>query len=96
MHFDLILFVCTCHLGHSLGAHIVGSAGQYIRRKTGRMLPRITGLDPANPCFHSLVRTDEGLSTEAAEFVDVIHSNIGVLGKKSPTGHVDFYPNGYF
>lgn len=36
-----------------------------------------------------------GLSRGDAVFVDVIHSNPGVLGKKDPVGDVDFYPNGY-
>ena len=58
------------------------------------MLPRITGLDPARPCFnegeklHALQRGD-------ASFIDVIHSNSGILGVKVSIGDVDFYPNGY-
>lgn len=76
--------------GHSIGAHIAGSVGRYIFRKTGRKIPRITGLDSANPCFNTRI----SLSKEDAEFVDVIHSNSGVLGQRLPMGHVDFYPNG--
>jgi pimeloyl-ACP methyl ester carboxylesterase len=34
-------------IGHSLGAHIAGAAGRTFEEITGRLLPRITGLDPA-------------------------------------------------
>lgn len=36
-----------------------------------------------------------GLSRGDAEFVDIIHSNPGALGKRDPIGDADFYPNGY-
>ncbi|XP_011291759.1 lipase member I-like [Musca domestica] len=80
-------------IGHSLGAHIVGIAGRYYRKLTGLTLPRITGLDPARPCFvrpsvfPRLQRTD-------AKFVDVIHANPFDLGLEDPLGQVDFYPGG--
>lgn len=38
------------HAGHSLGAHIAGSAGRNLNAMTSQLIPRITGLDPANPC----------------------------------------------
>lgn len=41
------------HEGHSLGAHIGGSAGRNFYYKTSKLLPRITGLDPANPWYKS-------------------------------------------
>lgn len=49
--------------------------------------------DPANPCFSS-GSTLSGLSRGDAEWVDVIHTNPGVLGKRDAIGDVDFYPNG--
>jgi len=53
----------------------------------------LTGLDPAYPLFrHSNAKLR--LSAEDAIFVDVIHTDAGVLGFPSRTGHVDFYPNG--
>jgi Lipase len=58
------------------------------------MLPRITGLDPANPCFNE-GEVLSGLMRGDADFVDVIHTNVGVLGRRDPMGDVDFYPNGY-
>lgn len=36
----------------------------------------------------------KGLARGDAEFVDVIHSNPGALGKRDPIGDVDFFPNG--
>lgn len=36
-----------------------------------------------------------GLSRGDAQFVDIIHSNSGALGKRDPIGDCDFYPNGY-
>ncbi|XP_078656777.1 pancreatic lipase-related protein 2-like [Branchiostoma floridae x Branchiostoma belcheri] len=80
-------------VGHSLGAHTAGLVGT---RLPG--LPRITGLDPAEPFFEDedpIVRLDP---TDAL-FVDVIHTDGGEIlsgawGLDLPSGHVDFYPNG--
>jgi len=85
-------------IGHSLGAHIAGYAGERLIA-----LGRITGLDPAEPYFewmHESIRLDPS----DAEFVDIIHtdgqsimnlfrggSGFGVMQK---VGHLDFYPNG--
>uniref|UniRef100_A0A336LE83 CSON009080 protein n=1 Tax=Culicoides sonorensis TaxID=179676 RepID=A0A336LE83_CULSO len=80
-------------IGHSLGAHISGAAGQSFQNHAGKLLPRITGLDPANPCFKE-GETLQGLMRGDAEFVDIIHTNCGVLGKRDPIGDSDFYPNG--
>ncbi|XP_016980058.1 vitellogenin-1 [Drosophila rhopaloa] len=80
-------------IGHSLGAHIVGSAGRHLHRLTGQLVPRITGLDPAKPCFNE-GEVLSGLMRGDGRFVDVIHSNSGVLGKRDPLGDVDFYPGG--
>lgn len=80
-------------IGHSLGAHIVGSAGRAYHELTGLLLPRITGLDPANPCFNEGEMLG-GIARGDAQFVDIIHSNPGALGKRDALGDVDFYPNG--
>lgn len=86
-------------VGHSLGAHICGFAAKELKkRQSNWKVERITGLDPAQPCFNS---ADENvkLHKSDAPFVDVIHTNgrllseIG-LGLPEPIGHVDFYPNG--
>ncbi|XP_052774574.1 pancreatic triacylglycerol lipase-like [Mya arenaria] len=81
-------------VGHSLGAHIAGYAGERMNKSVGR----ITGLDPAGLSFEAdpeEVRLDPG----DALFVDVIHTDAQPLislgfGTKLPMGHVDFYPNG--
>lgn len=75
-------------IGHSLGAHIAGYAGERVGG-----LGRISGLDPASPYFKNygrLVRLDD---TDAL-FVDVIHTDTGRFGIKQTVGHADFYPNG--
>ncbi|GBP01934.1 Vitellogenin-1 [Eumeta japonica] len=58
-----------------------------------RKIQRITGLDPANPCFGS--RSLAGLQRGDAKFVDIIHTNPGVLGTRDALGDIDFYPQGY-
>lgn len=77
-----------------MGAHICGEAGRTFTRYTNRSLSRITGLDPARPCFNEGERLN-GLQRGDAEFVDIIHTNSGILGMKEPIGDIDFYPNGY-
>lgn len=80
-------------VGHSLGAHIIGQAGRTYTEQTGDLLVRLTGLDPANPCFNE-GETLSGLGRGDAHFVQVIHSDPGALGKRDQLGDVDFYPNG--
>ncbi|XP_062528667.1 pancreatic lipase-related protein 3 isoform X3 [Bombyx mori] len=80
-------------VGHSLGAHIAACVSFHIGG-----VARITGLDPAQPCFNSPNSTDR-LDPSDADFVDVIHTNGRLLtklglGLPDPIGHADFYPNG--
>ncbi|CAH1271912.1 PNLIP [Branchiostoma lanceolatum] len=84
-------------IGHSLGAHIAGYAGQRLAT-TGSKIGRITALDPAEPGFQGTpphVRLDPS----DAMFVDAIHTDgegemdLG-FGMSQPVGHLDFYPNG--
>ncbi|XP_047035736.1 phospholipase A1-like [Helicoverpa zea] len=79
-------------IGHSLGSHISGFTGKTFRNLTGTLIGRISGLDPAGPCFADL-EVALRLSKEDAEFVDVIHTDAGVYGLDEEIGHVDFYPN---
>ncbi|XP_076393381.1 pancreatic triacylglycerol lipase-like isoform X2 [Megachile rotundata] len=73
-------------IGHSLGAQLSGCIGRSLPFK----ISRITGLDPAGPAYYFLNRH---LSASDAKFVDIIHTDGGVLGEAQPTGTVDFYPN---
>jgi len=88
-------------VGHSLGAHVAGYAGERVIDQES-MLPllgRISGLDPAAPYFEGMrpvVRLDE----KDANFVDVIHTDtesLGFdtlgLGMKQAVGRADYYPN---
>ncbi|KAK7115671.1 pancreatic lipase-related protein 2-like [Littorina saxatilis] len=82
-------------IGHSLGAHVAGYAGEKFLSKK---IARITGLDPAAPQFQSYNNRVK-LDPSDATFVDVIHTDAepllkGGLGFLKRLGHVDFYPNG--
>lgn len=62
-------------IGHSLGAQICGAAGRNFKQLTVTLiLSRITGLDPANPCFNN-GEVLSGLFRGDALFVDVIHTS---------------------
>ncbi|XP_059223461.1 vitellogenin-1-like [Stomoxys calcitrans] len=80
-------------VGHSLGAHIVGIAGRYYYKLTGRKIARITGLDPARPCFRT-PSIFPSLQRGYAQFTDIIHSNPSELGTEELLGDVDFFPGG--
>lgn len=64
----------TIHIiGHSLGAHASGYAGEKFQTKK---IGRITGLDPAGPDF----RDDDNnvrLDSTDADYVDVVHTDYG-------------------
>lgn len=85
-----ILFLYYFKKGHSLGAHVVGIAGKHVQSGT---LPKIIGLDPANPLFNyrepaTRIAVGDALS------VETIHTNAGTLGFSAPLGDATFYPNG--
>ncbi|OCT71287.1 hypothetical protein XELAEV_18034265mg [Xenopus laevis] len=81
-------------IGHSLGAHAAGEAG-----KRQRGIARISGLDPAEPCFQN-TPPEVRLDTSDAALVDVIHTDAGPFipdlgfGMSQVIGHLDFFPNG--
>ncbi|XP_019643576.1 PREDICTED: pancreatic lipase-related protein 2-like [Branchiostoma belcheri] len=81
-------------IGHSLGAHVAGYAGERLNGRLGR----ITGLDPAYPFFEDKP-PEVRLDTTDAIFVDVIHTDADAdhklgFGMDQAVGHLDFYPNG--
>ncbi|XP_023247967.1 pancreatic lipase-related protein 2-like [Copidosoma floridanum] len=86
-------------IGHSLGAQISGQTAHLLKDDPFWKVERITGLDPAKPCFKEL-GTFLRLDKEDATFVDIIHTQVGTggktdgLGLKEDIGHVDFYVNG--
>ncbi|XP_030839226.1 pancreatic triacylglycerol lipase [Strongylocentrotus purpuratus] len=81
-------------IGHSLGAHIAGYAGEALGGRAGR----VTGLDPAGPLFGG---TDNQckLDKSDAMFVDVMHTDgdlvvFGGAGLMEECGDHDWYPHG--
>ena len=85
-------------IGHSLGAHAAGFLGKKVIADGYHIIPRMTGLDPAEPLF-DLAGPDGRLDKGDAEFVDIIHTNSGMLWEgclsiPKGIGHMDFYPAG--
>ncbi|XP_055341033.1 pancreatic lipase-related protein 2-like isoform X2 [Paramacrobiotus metropolitanus] len=83
----------TVHLiGHSLGAHIAGYAGEQVK------IGRITGLDPAGLYFKDMppsVRLDptdaDLVDTIITDGRDILKLGYGAL---QAMGHFNFFPNG--
>ncbi|OXU24282.1 hypothetical protein TSAR_000477 [Trichomalopsis sarcophagae] len=83
------LNVDTLHvIGHSLGAQVAG----FIDRHLDFSIPRVTGLDPANPLFYQFGA--EHVDERSGQQVDIVHTDGGIYGAYEPTGSVDFYANG--
>ncbi|XP_045488375.1 phospholipase A1 VesT1.02-like [Pieris rapae] len=80
-------------VGMSIGAHIISFAAKHLFAVTGKKPYKLTGLDPAGPCFRNQV-PDEIFSSQDAERVSVIHTNIDMFGMARAFGQVDFYVNG--
>ncbi|XP_065221141.1 lipase member H-like isoform X1 [Planococcus citri] len=77
-------------VGHSLGAHICGMMSNHLSHK----MHKIIGLDPARPLVDRYGSDNFRLTKNDANFVQVIHTNAGLLGETPQIGHVDFCVNG--
>lgn len=93
-------------IGHSLGAHISGFIGYALNGTVGR----ITGLDPAGPCFTSMRGPEEApsaaengylasgskrrLSAASAKLVVAMHTDCSLFGLNENCGHYDIFVNG--
>ncbi|XP_781104.2 pancreatic triacylglycerol lipase [Strongylocentrotus purpuratus] len=77
-------------IGHSLGAHTAGYAGE---SRSG--IGRLTGLDPAGAEFTGY-DSECTIDKSDATFVDNIHTDgeLTGAGLLDQLGHQDFYPNG--
>lgn len=73
-------------IGHSLGAHIAGQTARRLQR-FGVGVERVTGLDPAYPCFETSSASLR-LRSSDANFVDVIHTDSQYLDN---AGHYGIY-----
>ncbi|XP_052758896.1 lipase member H-like [Galleria mellonella] len=80
-------------LGISLGAQTMSYIAKTYKALSGTKIGRLTGLDPAGPCFRNL-GPEQRLDKSDADFVDVVSTNIDGLGMPGPIGHVNFYVNG--
>ncbi|KAH8352379.1 hypothetical protein KR084_003811, partial [Drosophila pseudotakahashii] len=76
-------------IGLGLGAHVAGFVGQFIPE---HKLEHITALDPAKPLYLVQDKTQK-LDPTDAKFVDVVHTDVLMLGLLEAVGHVDFYLN---
>ena len=63
-------------VGHSVGAHTAAFASELLKSKDNFEIDRVTGLDPAEPCFETMGVAPLRLSQNSGKFVDVIHTNV--------------------
>ena len=72
--------MANIHLvGHSLGAHVMGSAAKEVQRLGLGKLRRLTGLDPAYPFFESADLYPWRVDKSDADMVQILHTNSGFL-----------------
>lgn len=69
---------------------MAGFCGKAFNDHNKKKIGRITGLDPAGPCFFH-EKKDFKLKESDADFVDVIHTDSGVLGLAEPLGKILFF-----
>ncbi|XP_072931661.1 pancreatic lipase-related protein 2-like isoform X1 [Epargyreus clarus] len=79
-------------IGHSLGSQILGVVGTAYFERTLEKVWRITGIDPAGPCFSNGFIEDQ-LRSGCADYVEVYHCSAGTLGTTSVLADIDFFFN---
>ncbi|MEM6500489.1 MAG: hypothetical protein AAF685_01465 [Cyanobacteria bacterium P01_C01_bin.89] len=87
-------------IGHSLGAHGSGFAGEEYTRQTGRAIASIIGLDPAGPLFEEIrsgdaivdVPPQDRLDASDATQVVALHTS-SVFGSSRLLGDLDIFFN---
>lgn len=85
-------------VGHSLGAHVSGQVGHLLKNDDFWKVKRITGLDPAKPCFTN-INYNLRIDKDDAELVDVIHTQTEgkyAFGMKKPLGAEKSFEYLYF
>ncbi|ODM95253.1 Inactive pancreatic lipase-related protein 1 [Orchesella cincta] len=86
-------------IGFSLGAHVAGNAGYRAWYRTGKVVRRITGLDPAGPAFWAwdfvpdFMLPEKRLHRHDTLFTDIYHTSKS-FGSEKKMGDVDFIING--
>lgn len=83
---DEIMWNRLHFIGHSLGAQISGQTAYLLNQDEFWKVERITGLDPAKPCFIKNVNSSLRLDEEDADFVDIIHTQAGNGGNADSLG----------
>ena len=91
-------------LGHSLGGHVVGIAGQEVQKDVksnplgyigkGQEVATIVAMDPAGPMFETWA-PQKRLSNGDAGQVIAIHTD-SLMGFDAPLGSHDLYMNAYY
>lgn len=78
-----------------MGVHVAGYCGRCLQAISNQryILPRITGLDPANRGWYNN-GSYVPISKSDGVFVDIIHTDSGQGGAPRSTGTIDFWPNG--
>lgn len=76
-------------IGHSLGSQMLGYVGTKYTELTNEKIWRVTGIDPAGPCFSNSLIEDQ-VRSGVAEYVEVYHCNAGGLGTTAVLADIDF------
>lgn len=73
----------------TFSGQIAGLTGKHVQ---SGLVEVIYSLDPAGPLF-SLESPDDRVDATDGVYVEVLHTNGGVLGFRQPIGQADFFPN---